>query len=308
MNGNKSQPISPEDLSSYLKEDSSFAFEMRVRELFASGRFRFEHGGTYADPHTGVPRQFDLQVDLNLRLWRTPLRLFLAIECKSLSAFSPMLVYRSKRSAYEAGHQLIVTTCGDRDRIFRELEVNIPDFGCTRQTGPYPSICKLNLSPSKSMYPSGEPVGKAIDVVSKDGSGKFRAGDKDVYCRWTQALQSVASMFGKLKGDFCDVKPFIIHWFLPILVIPDDRLFVVDFDDNGTQLGDPKPIDRTSFFVDYALPETSFDGSAFKIRHLEIFTYTALKDFITSVTGDCGRDILEQHINEWCCHKEMSLF
>ena len=67
-NRNPPQPISLTDLSDFLKEDSSFAFEMRVREIFSSKDLRFEHGGTYPDPHTGVPRQFDLQADLNCRL------------------------------------------------------------------------------------------------------------------------------------------------------------------------------------------------------------------------------------------------
>ena len=111
---NQPQPISTQDLTDYLREDSSFAFEMRVREIFASKDLRIEHGGTYADPHSGLPRQFDLQADLNCRLWKSPLKLFLAAECKSLSEFAPMLVYRSLRSVDEAGHQLIATTCKQR--------------------------------------------------------------------------------------------------------------------------------------------------------------------------------------------------
>lgn len=221
-NRTQPQPVTLQDLKDYLKEDSSFSFEMRVRKIFASKDFRFEHGGTYIDPHTGLPRQFDLQVDLNCSLWRTPLRIFLAIECKCLSEFAPMLVYRSPRSVYDAGHRLIATTCGDRDKVVRELDVDTPNFGLPSRTGPFPKICTLDLDPRMSIYPPDEPVGKAIDIVGKDENGKFRAGDKEVYGRWSQALQSISSMLDKVKGDFYERKSFAINWFLPILVIPDD--------------------------------------------------------------------------------------
>ena len=307
-NRNPPQPISLTDLSDFLKEDSSFAFEMRVREIFSSKDLRFEHGGTYPDPHTGVPRQFDLQADLNCRLWKSPLRLFLAIECKSLSEYAPMLVYRCPRSVYEAGHQLIATTCGDRDKILRALKVDPPNFGLQSQTGPFPSICTLGVSPRASRYPSDEAVGKAIDIVGKDGNGKFRAGDKEVYGRWTQALQSVSSMLEKVNGEFYEGNPFVLNWFLPILVVPDDRLFVVDFADDGSQLGDPKNISRTPFFVDYTPPGVSFKGPAFKFSHLEIVTYSALKNFVSCITGNDMQHFLDREVNERGCHEALSWF
>jgi hypothetical protein len=161
-NRNPPQSISLTDLSEYLMEDSSFAFEMRVREIFASKDLRFKHGGTYADPHTGLPRQFDLQTEFHCRLWKSPLSLYLAVECKSLSEYAPMLVYRSPRSVEEAGHQLIATTCGDRNKILRALKVDPPNYSLQSQTGPFPSICTLDVSPRASRYPSDEAVGKAV--------------------------------------------------------------------------------------------------------------------------------------------------
>ena len=314
MTNKQANPIGPTDLADFLKTDSSFAFEMKVRELFATPRCRYWHGGTYDDPHTGLPRQFDLQVERDYKETFLPIRFAMAIECKCLSEFAPMLVCRSPRSAYEAGHQLIATTCGDRQEIMASMNslilqerVSIRD---SDRTGPFPTICVIDVSPSRSAYrstASGEYVGKSIDIVSRDGSGKFKSGDKEVYSRWTQALQSASTLIPLNVGTFYGDKRPVIHWIRPILVVPDDRLFVVDFDNFGKQLGDPVTVESTSFFVDYKPPISNIVGPEFKFRHLEIMTYSALKNFVESIVGlsdpaifdayVCQRDCLEQLAN-----------
>ncbi len=314
MTNKQANPIGPSDLADFLKEDSSFAFEIKVRELFATPRCTYRHGGTYEDPHTGLPRQFDLQVELNFKTTFLPIRFAMAIECKCLSEFAPMLVYRSPRSVYEAGHQLIATTCGDRletrksiSRLTR-LETLFQSSSSDR-TGPFPSMCVIDVSPSRSVYRSNgtdQFVGKAIDIVSRDGSGKFKSGDKEVYPKWTQALQSASTLMPLDAGTFYDDKRPTIHWILPILVVPDDRLFVVDFDNFGNQQLGPTSAPSTSYFVGYKQQLCIVEVRESKFGHLEIMTYSALKSFVESIVGLSDPAIFEAFVSQWDCLEQLA--
>ncbi|QDV14130.1 hypothetical protein CA51_40240 [Rosistilla oblonga] len=128
-------PTSQADIVKFLEKDSSFAFEMQVRKLFAAKRLRYRHGGTYDDPIERKPRQFDLTADLNLVDGYLPVRLRMAIECKCLSEFAPMLVYRSPRSAYEAGHCVVARTCGDRNAVREAIQHEQPLPILSSETG-----------------------------------------------------------------------------------------------------------------------------------------------------------------------------
>lgn len=308
----QSNPICPSDLVDFLKEDSSFAFEMKVRELFATPRCRYWHSGTYNDPHTGLPRQFDLRVELNYQTSFLPIRFAMAIECKCLSEFAPMLVYRSPRSAYESGHQLMAMTCGDRHAILTSIDPQLSRYEIfpirnSDRTYPFPSLCVIDIQPNSSAYRShGEYVGKAIDIISRDGSRRFKSGDKDVYARWTQALQSASDMLPFGAGTFYDDKRPVIHLVLPILVVPDERLFVVDFDNFGIQQGDPSRAESTSFFVDYRPPNRNIEGPEFKFGHLEIMTYSALKSFVKCSVGSSDPAIFETFISKRDCLEQLA--
>lgn len=303
-----SSPISTEDLLDYLNTESSFGFEMRVRELFATRRLRYEHGGTYDDPHTGLPRQFDLQVDLNTRLGEIPIRVLLAIECKSLSEFAPMLVYRANRTVYETGLNIVAHTCGDRRTITEVLSRHSPAHLFFDSKGEFPRICTLSLEGAGTFYPPGEFVGKSVDVVSRDGNGRFRSGDSEVYGRWTQALQSAASLLKNLSCENEGQQKVRLTWVVPILVVPDRRLYVVDFEDDGTQGIAPTTVERTAFFVDFRPPSFESSGMPFKFRHLEIMTYSGIKTFTEQITDTDSRDFLREQLNERICYQALARF
>jgi hypothetical protein len=301
-------PISTEDLLNYLDTESSFGFEMRVRELFATRGLRYEHGGTYDDPHTGLPRQFDLQVDLNSRLGVIQIRVLLAIECKSLSEFAPMLVYRANRTVNESELHLVAHTCGDRKSITEVLSRHSPTHLFFNDGTTFPKLCTLSLEGSGTFYPPGEFVGKSIDVVSRDGNGKFRSGDTEVYGRWTQALQSATSLLQKLSFEDEREQKVRLTWIVPILVVPDRRLYVVDFEDDGTRGSAPVTVDRTAFFVDFKPPSFESSGIPFRFRHLEIMTYSGIKLFTEQITGAEAKEFLREQLNERICYKAFARF
>jgi hypothetical protein len=57
----KNDEIGVKAIDRWLKESSDFAFELWVQTLVASLGFECRHGGTYTDPVTKKPRQFDLR-------------------------------------------------------------------------------------------------------------------------------------------------------------------------------------------------------------------------------------------------------
>lgn len=281
---------------------------MQVRELFASRRLRYRHGGTYDDPIEGKPRQFDLTADLNLADAYVPVRLRLAIECKCLSEYAPMLIYRSPRSVYEAGHCVIARTRGDRAAIEGYLENHASIPRLSSQSGPFPEACVLDLAPSRCMYPSGEFVGKSAECISKDGGGKLRGGDKEIYPRWTQALQSASAMLPDVVTGFFGDKKFVVNWIIPILVVPDERLYVVDFDDSGAQTGPPSQVEQTSFFVDYKPATIDLPQPEFRFGHLEIMTFSFLRSFIEHATHEDFRLFVEDHLDGQECLSKLASF
>ena len=289
------RPIDHHDLSLFLEQDSSFAFEMQIRELFAGRRkIRHHHGGTYDDPIEGKPRQFDLTADLIFPNAYFPLRVRMAIECKCLSEFAPMLVYRSPRTSQECSHHLIARTCGDRKRIQKWVQENakVPQLSC--DNGSFPEACVINIPPGQSMYRRSGPVGKSVECVNRDCNGKLHGGDREIYPRWTQSLQSAAVLASDTITRYHGDREVIVHWILPILVVPDDRLFAVDFDDAGSIVAPPHPVDQTTFFVDYRPKLTGLTGPEFRLGHLEVMSRSSIERFLDCLLCDDHRLTIEE--------------
>jgi len=57
----KHAPIVAADLVEFLDSQSDFAFEIRVLNSLIALGFECEHGGTYDDPATNKPREFDIR-------------------------------------------------------------------------------------------------------------------------------------------------------------------------------------------------------------------------------------------------------
>ncbi len=111
-----------------------------------------------------------------------------------------------------------------------------------------------------------------------------------------------------MKGTFYEDKRPVSHWIFPILVVPDERLFVVDFDNSGKQLRGPSSALSTSYFVDYKqlLHSRSVEVREFKFGHLEIMTYSALKSFVKSAVGLSDPAIFETFINQRDCLEQLA--
>ena len=63
----KSDPVTVTDLDEYLSNLSDFAFEVSALNALTGMGFQCEHGGSYVDPFTQKPREFDLRAVKALR-------------------------------------------------------------------------------------------------------------------------------------------------------------------------------------------------------------------------------------------------
>ena len=245
-------PIDAEGLKDYLLTQDDFALELRTLRAAARLGFRTEHGGTYDDPVTGKPRQFDLRAMTDPNIGRC---LRLAIECKSLKASYPLLISRVPRTTAEGCHELIAG-------------LNLP-----------PSKFTINSVGNSHLYLRGAMVGKSITQVGRSVTGEWASGD-DTYDKWSQALASARSPMMDAVSSLERANSNFVTAVLPILVVSNDALWVVDYEDDGTMRGEPKPADETTLYVDRRY---DVHDREMRLTHLHVFTESGLETFLTRI-------------------------
>lgn len=159
--------ITQEDLEDYLASEDDFAFELDVLKICQKHSPHVAHGGTYQDPISGQNRQFDI------RIWITDQdrTLALAVECKNLKTYFPLLVSQVPRLEEEAFHG--------------SIEAGKIGFAIRVHEG------------ENTMYPEGQPVGKSTTQVGKPLSmngTSFVSGDGEAYDKWAQAIASAEEL------------------------------------------------------------------------------------------------------------------
>ncbi len=267
----QSQASASDDISrritDYLTASDDFAHELRVKALVSSVNADVVHGWTYVDPLEQKPRQFDLRVTFtNWETERNFLRM--PIECKNLSADAPLIVSGTKRSEDEAFHHFIRSECRNGyDRI---------------------SVCQPRGN--SSLYPSGGFVGKSLLRLKpkdgKPGSELIQGRDKesDIYGVWSQALASAfdvcqeAVLAGQSKPN-SPMESIVV----PAVVLPDDSLWVADYNEMGRRLRGPQPTEHTTFFVNQTITLVP-NNHWLRISHIHFFTLKGLRQFITPLS------------------------
>lgn len=247
-------PIVSADVEEYISQQSDFSFEQRVfAELNRLG-FHGDHGGTYIDAFTGKPREFDIRVRKSLTDgWSggVQLSLHMAVECKNLKTSCPLLVECVPRSRMESHHGNI-SAGGQGESGARRID---------------PSM----------VYREKEPVGKSCSLVAKKENGEFAPGsDQGVYDKWAQALSSLSDLVvqAKAPGDTQMIRAALI----PFLVLPDDCLWVVDYDGQGNLMGCPRQVEHIPYLVrrTYTFRHLGIDR-VLHVSHLEFCTIGGLE-------------------------------
>jgi hypothetical protein len=240
----KSDPIGVADLTKYLETESDFDFELRVLHSLRDFGVDCEHGGHYEDPVTKKSREFDIR----LRVKDGNFHLFAAIECKNLRPNFPLLISCVPRTPDEAWH-----------------------FVAEKRSAWMKSHC---ITGDNSRYAPRGVVGKSTAQVGVTQTGDLAANDFEVYEKWGQCLASLYGMVGSISG----LPEGSVSMAMPILVIPDERLWRVRYKKDGSRIGDPEQVNQCSVYAGgFEIPFDS--GSRFRVSHVEIMTFEGLQRF-----------------------------
>ena len=275
----KTDPIGPPDLIEFLDTYSDFAFEIAVIKVLCSCGFQVEHGGTYIDPATKKPRQFDIRAT---RKWDNHV-LRLAVECKNLQPHFPLLVSCLPRTAEESFHDIAVSVNPDKLSLLPNLSKTDYYY---RAMEPYAKTVRLRGN--DSVYRPNDDTGKSSDQIGRDTNNCIVANDSDTYNKWSQALASAEDLTDRACYDGVHgSKPAYLSFLLPVLAIPDGTLWQTNFSHDGDRVLDPHPVERVPFFVDRSYRAGDImQGTHYRISHLEFVTLSGLSSLISRLTTD----------------------
>jgi hypothetical protein len=254
--------INEQDVILYLKTRSDFDLELFAYRTLEQVGFFAEHGGAYVDPVTGKYRQFDVQAQA---LLSDSTRLRLAVECKSLTSEAPLVVSRVPRALLDSFHEIL------------HLE---PDVG---HRSPVEVIRQDAGTRARPLYALEGPVGKHTAQPRKDNKGGFVNEERDSFDKWSQALSSAATLVIQEARTDSHLRMLVLV--LPILLVNDGTLWLVDYSEAGEMVGSPKRGDEATLYVNRAitLELRGRPDLLYRLSHLHIFTRTGFSTFLTNV-------------------------
>ena len=248
----------------YLLEKDDFAFELRCLQELTARSLRVSHGGTYSDPVTNKPRQFDFQILLGPSL---PFRISIALECKNLKKNFPLLVSRVPRRDEEANHQLLVGPMEEGYPILKAI-----------------AHCERLVITSSLLYPRNDLVGKSTVQIGVNQSGELHGDDAEVHEKWSQAVSSAYSLISDASSELLEEETKAEAWFIvPMVVVPDGVLWAQDYKTDGVANGVPHLIEETTFFIDHA-PWRVGQMFGYTFSHLHFVTLTGLIRLLDRLT------------------------
>ena len=275
-----SDPITETDLVKYLESTSDFQFEMEIFRSCVEHGFNAVHGGTYADPVTGSDRLFDIRATyLNPQYYGLNTFLKLAVECKNLRENYPLLVSCVPRLREESFHCSVLSRV-KRSRVHASTgEHEIITYRIVSETLRFGYM-------DGSIFQPGELVGKSTVQVGKTSDGtksgsKFSCDDSEVYEGWSQAVSSAYEMILEAYGNDAPAGiESVASVIFPVLVVPDERLWTVEYSPEGVRQGNPKKVERCEFYLG-----KNFSGlqqvNEYRISHLLIFTKSGFEKYLT---------------------------
>jgi hypothetical protein len=267
--------ITSQHIGDYLNGRDDFELELfAYRNLLGNG-WSSRVGGTYIDRYTKKPRQFDVRAQTKL----TPhCYVSLAVECKSLSPESPLIISRIPRPKDEAvGHDLIARW-------------KVPDnvFGASVLEKMHGHVVVERCpSDGRQLYKVGDMVGKAATQIRyQENKKEFAASDAETYDKWSQALASAAGLIEIASTSTQSDQLPIVTFVMPLLLVNDKTLWVVDYDENGGRKA-PEPADEALLYVarehDFLVHLTNL---TYTMSHLHVCTRTGFINLLR----DFGRD------------------
>ena len=261
-----SDSIVQSDISEYLAGHSDFSFELSVLQLLRRNSIPCEHGGHYTDPVTKKSREFDIRARVSFE----NVTVRLAIECKNIRENFPIVVSRLPRLKEDSFNYVCVledeTESDSRWGISAAMQTLTSRVQCLKLI-------------DNSIYAEGSLVGKSLTQVGRATDKSITAGDSEVYEKWGQALSSLTDLVQEMKFDGAESEKTFFSTCIPILVVPNNRLWAADYNYDGQLVKAPAQIDHCSFFIgkDYS---TGLVDPTFIVSHLELCTIDGFSKFI----------------------------
>ncbi|MEX2411837.1 MAG: hypothetical protein WD607_10815 [Candidatus Paceibacterota bacterium] len=141
---------------------------------------------------------------------------------------------------------------------------------------------KKSILNGLSFYKEGDFVGKSSDQIGRhDYTGEIIANDSQIYDKWAQAVNSVYDLLDRAYRQSTSTRIKYASFAVPILVVPNNTLWQINYDENGNKVSSPTRIDRCPYFIN----KNYFVGAGvwgleYFITHLEILTISGLKAYI----------------------------
>lgn len=253
-------PITITDLEKYVSEESDFSFEMKVLAELTRLGFGCAHSGAYQDPVTRHVRQYDIRAVKR----RDSFDLTLAVECKNVRENYPLLVSAVPRRKKEARHDVIIIH---------------PQRG---------NSTEIREIAGWSIYKTDEMVGKGLTHVGvTERKGELTGDDSETFERISQAINSAEEL---VVEAIRDASPPFIRVIVPVVVVPEGRLFQAEYDSKGSLTRSPYPVKQATLFLDHAWShEKGIEGKLYyTMTHLQIVTFDALKEATDHWIGPNG--------------------
>jgi hypothetical protein len=262
----KTDKIISTDLLEYLNSYSDFSFELAVLKMLRSSHIDCEHGGHYEDPVTNKSREFDIRATKTIQQYRVRM----AIECKNIRENFPILISCIPRHEQESYHQIALVADPKADKYHI-----VPSLHQSRATA-------LSMRLQYSLYKPGEPVGKSTAQIGRAMDGTISTSDAELYEKWGQCLSSTSDLVHDMYWDGHNDKETYFSTVVPFVVVPNGRLWMVTYDDEGNRTSDPEQTDRCPCFVnkDYEMGSTPLARARLWLSHIEIVTFDGMRDFV----------------------------
>jgi len=193
----------------------------------------------------------------------------LAIECKNIRENFPLLVSCVPRHGSESFHDVALVGVSDE-----HADVQVPALTSRAKV--------LRITGENSCYRPNAPVGKSLAQIgrSRDKTGEIVATDSEVFEKWGQCLSSADDLVSRSYWEEHECSSQRLAAVMPILVIPDARLWRVDYGLDGERQAEPVQTNHCSMFVGMSYEMGAPVGPTYRISHLDIMTTRGLPEFI----------------------------
>jgi hypothetical protein len=265
--------ITAADIANYLDLRDDFDLELfAYRELLEHG-WVAHHGGAYTDPYTEKPRQYDIAARKEFSYKRD---VYLAVECKGLSAENPLIVSRVPRA--DASHDLL--------KLWLRPQIGDAYFTVERYSGK-----------GMALYPPGGMVGKSTTQIRwTDGDKRLAASDAETYDKWSQALTAAASLLDAAILHAPEPNPRLT-FVMPVLVVSDNTLWAVDYAEDGKRAA-PMPVEEVVLYVDRKRQmQNRNEKVTYRFLHLHIYTRKGFVEMLNNISSPTG--LLLERIFGW---------